>query len=153
MPCNGRQPALSADGEKLALLIKAAQTVHAALEVEMRQRLGISGSHYDVLRALADAPGGYLRMVDIADRMCISRSGVTQSVDRLEELGLVERVANREDRRLVLAEITARGCELIPVGCEVIEAVAARFITETLSERQAAALASALAKVAVPRGQ
>ena len=98
---------LSAAGEKVAMLLHAHQVVHAALELGMRERLGISTSHFDVLRALADEPDGRLRMVDIADQMCISRSGVTQSVDRLEDLGLATRVTDRRDRRLVFAEITA----------------------------------------------
>jgi DNA-binding MarR family transcriptional regulator len=114
----------------------------------MRQRLGIGASHFDVLRALMAAPDGQLRMVDIADRLCISRSGVTQSVDRLENLGLVSRAARRGDRRLVLAEITPAGRSLVPAGHQIIEAVAARFIAGTLTDRQATALASSLAKIA-----
>ena len=119
----------------------------------MRERLGIGASHFDVLRALMAAPGGRLRMVDIADQMCISRSGVTQSVDRLENLGLVSRAARRGDRRLVLAEITPEGRSLVPAGRQVIEAVAGRFITETLTGPQAAALSSSLAKVAAVSAQ
>jgi hypothetical protein len=37
----------------------------------MHERLGISASHFDVLRALMAAPDGQLRMVDIA-RSCAS---------------------------------------------------------------------------------
>jgi DNA-binding MarR family transcriptional regulator len=137
----------------VALLLHAHQTVHAALEAEMRDRLGIGVSHYDVLRALMAAPGGQLRMVDIADRLCISRSGVTQSVDRLESLGLVSRATKQGDRRLVLAEITPEGRTLASAGQPIIEAVACRFVTETLTEDQTAALSSSLAKVAgVPAG-
>jgi len=133
---------LSDAGVVVALLLHAHQTVHAALEAEMRERLGIGVSHYDVLRALMTAPDGQLRMVDVADRLCISRSGVTQSVDRLESLGLVSRAAKQGDRRLVLAEITASGRTLASVGQEIVEAVACRFVTETLTGGQVAALAS-----------
>jgi DNA-binding MarR family transcriptional regulator len=119
----------------------------------MRERLGISSSHFDVLRALMAAPDGQLRMVDIADHLCISRSGVTQSVDRLESLGLVSRVTKPGDRRLVLAKITAEGRSLVPGGAQIIETVADRFITDTLTDRQAAALASSLMKVAAVSSQ
>ena len=72
---------------------------------------------------------------------------MTQSVDRLENLGLVSGTTRRGDRRLVLAEITPEGRSLVPAARQIIETVASRFITETLTGRQAAALASALAKV------
>jgi DNA-binding MarR family transcriptional regulator len=139
---------LSAAGHLLVLLHRAHDGVETALEAEMRERTGIGCSHFDVLRTLMEAPDEQLRMVDIAERMCISRSGVTQSVDRLEELGLVSRVTQREDRRLVLAAITPAGRTLVPIGQEAIEAVAARLITQQLTERQAASLATALAKLA-----
>ena len=153
MACDRSPDELSDAGLVVAWLMHAHQSVHAALETEMREQLGISASHFDVLRALLGAPGGQLRMVDIADQMCISRSGVTQSVDRLENLGLVTRTTRRGDRRLVLAEITAEGRALVPAGHQIIEAVAARFITGTLTEQQAAALASYLATVAAAAGQ
>jgi len=86
-------------------------------------------------------------MVDIAERMCISRSGVTQSVDRLEKLGLVERVTNRDDRRLVFAVITSAGRALVPRGKDIIEGVASQFITQALDEDQKAALTSVLMKI------
>lgn len=59
----------------------------------------------------------------------------------------MSRTTRRGDRRLVLAEITPDGRSLVPAGRQIIEAVASRFITETLNGHQAAALASSLAKV------
>src|ERR1700722_11591048 len=109
VPADGSASELSDAGVVVALLLHAHQTVHVALEAEMRKQLGIGVRDHDVLRALAMAPDGQLRMLDIADRLCISRSGVTQSVDRLENLGLVSRATKRGDRRLVLAETTPEG--------------------------------------------
>jgi len=153
VPADEPASELSEAGQVVASLLHAYQVVHAALEAEMRERLGISSSHFDVLRALSAAPDGQLRMVDIADHLCISRSGVTQSVDRLESLGLVSRVTNRGDRRLVLAKITAEGRSLVPAGTQVIEAMADRFVTKALTDRQAAALASFLMKVSAVSSQ
>lgn len=153
MTTDGCSSKLSRDGRVLALLLHTHQAVWTALEAEMRRRLCIGVSHFDVLSTLMEAPGGQLRMVDIADRMCISRSGVTQSIDRLEQLQLVSRETNREDRRLVLAAITPAGRALVPIGHEVINSVAARFITEQLTERQAAALETALSEVAATSAQ
>lgn len=148
VPAGGSDRELSDAGRVVALLLHAHQTVHAALDAEMRRHLGIGVRDHDVLRALAAAPDGQMRMLDISERLCISRSGVTQSVDRLESLGLVSRATKQSDRRLVLARTTAEGRSLALAGQQIIGAVACRFVTETLTDGQVAALASSLAKVA-----
>jgi len=43
----------------------------------------------------------------------ISLSGMTQVVDRLEKLGIVERFTSREDRRLRLLQLTKKGRQLM----------------------------------------
>ena len=42
---------------------------------------------YDVLVALAEAPDERLRLHELADRVVLSRSGLTRLVDRLERRG------------------------------------------------------------------
>lgn len=64
---------------------------------------------YDVLVQLSEAPGGSLRMTELADRVLLSRSGLTRLVDRLERDGLVERRACPSDARGTLAVLTGRG--------------------------------------------
>ena len=132
----------------LAALFSAEHAVSDALEAEMRGRCGINSGQFQVLVALAVAPDGQLRMADIAATNCISRSGVTQSVDRLETLGHVTRMTSTNDRRLVLAKITPTGLELIPVGHRILEGVAEHFIAERLSVQQSTNLLTALAAIA-----
>ena len=59
-------------------------------------------------------------MRELADRLYLDPSNLTALVDRLEDLGLVERTADAEDRRVKRLVITAKGSEL---GNEVIDAV------------------------------
>lgn len=132
----------------LAALLAAEHAVSDALEAEMRARCGINSGQFQVLMALAAAPDGQLRMADIAATNCISRSGVTQSVDRLETLGHVTRMTSPNDRRLVLAKITPTGLGLIPIGHQIFEGVAEHFIADRLSVRQSANLLTALAAIA-----
>ena len=132
----------------LAALMVAEHAVRDALEAEMKERCGINSGQFQVLMALAGAPDGQLRMADIAATNCISRSGVTQSVDRLETLGHVTRMTSPNDRRLVLAKITPTGLELIPIGHQIFEGVAEHFIAERLSVRQSASLLTALTAIA-----
>lgn len=128
----------------LALLLAAHGVVGDALETAMKAECGINSGQFAVLMALADAPRGRLRMVDIASKNCMSRSGVTQSVDRLERLGLVARSTSPQDRRLVLATITEAGSALLPIGHQVFEAVAKESIGDRLGPRQSTALRTAL---------
>src|SRR3712207_5071800 len=79
------------------------------LDAQMRTAHGLSVSAYEVLMFLADAPDRRLRMSEIADRVLLSRSGLTRRVDRLVDLGLVTRCADDTDGRGLYAELTEAG--------------------------------------------
>ena len=64
-----------------------------------------------------------LSMRELAERLFLDPSNLTALVDRLEELGLVERTADIEDRRIKRLAITERGARLAD---EVIDAVFAQ---------------------------
>jgi DNA-binding MarR family transcriptional regulator len=139
--------ALSPAAQVIVALLRAQQAVNAKLDEQLRHQIGIAHSHFDVLRAVAAADDEQLRMADIADAMCCSRSGVTQSIDRLEQLGLVDRVTHPDDRRIVLASLTDAGRTLVQRGRQVLESVATHFVAETLSPAETTAVAIALAKM------
>lgn len=52
-------------------------------------------------------------MGDLCDALYLSSSTVTELVDRLEDNNLVVRVRSREDRRVIILEITEEGNELL----------------------------------------
>lgn len=83
--------------------------VTQALDAQMRATHGLSVSSYEVLMFLADAPGRRLRMAEIADRVLLSRSGLTRLVDRLCQLGYVTRSTAESDGRGLYAELTETG--------------------------------------------
>src|SRR4051794_7449447 len=89
--------------------------VHAqvtqALDAQMRAEHGLSVSSYEVLMFLGDAAGRRLRMAEIAERVLLSRSGLTRLVDRLVQLGYVTRCASEHDGRGLFAELTDAGAE------------------------------------------
>lgn len=90
-------------------LLQVNARVTAALDAQMRSEHGLSVSSYEVLMFLADAPGHQLRMAEIADRVLLSRSGLTRLVDRLVQLGYVARCADEADGRGSYAELTDAG--------------------------------------------
>jgi DNA-binding MarR family transcriptional regulator len=91
--------------------------VHAAvtqeLDAEMRAEHGLSLSSYEVLMFVSDAVDERMRMADIAERVLLSRSGLTRLIDRLVAHGFVERCACADDGRGAYAQLTDAGHEKI----------------------------------------
>ncbi len=90
-------------------LLHAHHHVVGKLDADLRTEHGLTFGAYDVLLRLGRAPGGSLRMTDLAERVMLSPSGLTRMVDRLAREGLVERHRFDGDARVTLARLTSRG--------------------------------------------
>lgn len=103
---------------------------------------------YDVLWALESADGRQLRMHQLAEHVVLSRSNLTRLADRLEDAGLLERVAAAEDRRGAYCVITAAGRALRRRMWPVYQAAVGKYFAAHLSDREADQIAEVLARVA-----
>jgi len=81
----------------------------AMLDSELERDHDLPLSSYEVLMNLADAEGQRLRMGELADRLLLSRSGITRLADRLVDQGLIERERCTDDGRGYFAHLTAAG--------------------------------------------
>jgi DNA-binding MarR family transcriptional regulator len=101
--------------------------VHAALvkelDAELEARHGLPLTSYEVLRSLANAPNGKLRMAELAEHAMLSRSGMTRLIDRLEREGLVGRTTCDKDGRGCYAVVTDRGRAALEEACATYLAV------------------------------
>ena len=79
------------------------------MNAELEGEHGLPLRSYDVLRQLALASEGGLRMAELADRVLLTRPGLTGAVRRLEEEGLVRRAPTPEDGRGATACLTEAG--------------------------------------------
>lgn len=79
------------------------------LDDDLRAEHDLSLAEYDALLQLAEAPGRRLRMHQLADRVLLSRSGVTRLIDRLVADGSVERNSCLTDARGAEAVLTPAG--------------------------------------------
>lgn len=79
------------------------------LEADLLAEQAFPLASYDVLVQLVEAPERRLRMTDLADRVLLSRSGLTRLVDRLEREGFVTREACEQDARGMYAVLTDAG--------------------------------------------
>lgn len=117
--------------------------VHAAvtheLDAQLHREHGLSLSAYEVLMFLADVDGRRLRMAEIADRVLLSRSGLTRLVDRLVTLGFVVRNACADDGRGSYAELTPAGAAKLEAARRThLDGVRAFFLDRLSTEDQVA---------------
>jgi DNA-binding MarR family transcriptional regulator len=83
--------------------------VRRRLERELQAEQSMGLGEYEVLLLLLWADDRQLRMSDLAERLGLSRSGVTRLIDRLEGEALVERTSCDTDRRGSWATLTDAG--------------------------------------------
>jgi DNA-binding MarR family transcriptional regulator len=89
--------------------LRAHASIVRELERELVAQTQMPLGWYDVLLQLAEAPQRRLRMADLADRVLLSRSGLTRLVDRLQAEGLVSREPSPEDARGTFTVLTDAG--------------------------------------------
>ncbi|TDC46511.1 MarR family transcriptional regulator [Actinomadura sp. KC345] len=90
-------------------VLRAEAQISRRLQADLLAGHDLALAPYEVLMHLGEAPGGRLRMNDLADRVLLSRSGLTRLVDRLERDGLVDRQTCPSDARGLYAVLTAAG--------------------------------------------
>ena len=81
---------------------------------------GLSLGLFDVLTALRRAGEPFrLKPTELADMTMLTSGGMTGRIDQLEELGYVKRVSDDNDRRVMFAELTPEGLQLIDMLIEL----------------------------------
>ncbi|UBU12225.1 MarR family winged helix-turn-helix transcriptional regulator [Nonomuraea gerenzanensis] len=105
-----RDESLTAEELAVWRMVQRAQVrVTRHLESELLVAHDLPLASYEVLMQLAEAPHRRLRMNDLADRVLLSRSGLTRLIDRLQRDGLAAREACADDARGLFAVLTERG--------------------------------------------
>lgn len=121
-----------------------------AMNVELEADGGLSLRYYDVLRQLAQSEGGRLRMAELADRVKLTRAGLTGLVSRLEAEGLVRREPDPVDGRGCFAVISEAGERRLAAAHPVhLRSIRERFLGR-LSRDEQRALATIWTKLIQP---
>lgn len=102
---------------------------------------GLSFSQINVLMGLFH--GGSAGVSEIGEKMGVTNAAASQSIDKLVQMGLIERTEDPDDRRAKRLELTLKGRDLIEKGVEArmkwIEG-----ITDALTPQQQSMIISAL---------
>ena len=125
-----------------------------ALEKSLRQEFGLALAGYEVLVRLAEVPGGErVQMQELARRVLLSKSGLSQLFSRLERRRLVKRLGDPENLRVTYATITAEGREVLERALPAFrEEIAERFAGH-LSDEEIQTVRRAMRKVIRASGE
>jgi DNA-binding MarR family transcriptional regulator len=129
---------------------RAVVTSHAAVTERVQKALAAADlpplSWFELLWAVKRSSNGRPRMSELAERLTLSRGGITKLVDRLEDAGYLKRVPCAEDRRSLEAELTGAGERMVEEMRAVYAAEVERHLS-TLTAEEAELVSAALEKV------
>lgn len=109
--------------------LEAHARVSRRLDEELRAEHDLSLAEYDTLLTIAWSPNRRIRMRTLADRILLSKSGVTRLIDRLVADGLVARSACLSDGRGAEAVLTAAGLDrLRAAGATHLRGIESHFL-------------------------
>lgn len=127
---------------------------HGRITKELERRMSTDGvvslEVYDVLLALEDAPDQRFRMSELANKIVYSRSGLTRLADRLEQKGLIRRVACPNDRRAMHIEITELGLAERVRAWPTLERGIRELFGQRISDDEARMIETAFSNILAP---
>jgi DNA-binding MarR family transcriptional regulator len=109
-------------------------------------RRGLTLSQVATLVLLKEADGGTMSMGQIAHELAVSLPTTSGLVDRLYREGLVDRVVNDRDRRVVLVQLTTEGTTVIERMRRLLSDMLTRLVAD-LTEAEQESLAQAVERV------
>ena len=108
---------------------------------------GIDGGDYQLLAMLSEAPDQKLKMCELAERLRLSRSGLTRRMDGVLKAKYVAQVRDNQDGRVIFAHLTKKGFDFIKkVAPHHLESVRHRMI-DLLSVAELKAFGSGFEKI------
>ncbi len=114
------------------------------------QEMGLAGLDL-ILIAMLDHLGSS-RLVDLSRRLEIPHPSVLRHLDRLEELGYLERTPSPEDRRTKVVRLTKRGRAIAPQARDLLLAVE-RLALQGLTREEVTQLRDLLQRIAENLGR
>jgi MarR family transcriptional regulator, 2-MHQ and catechol-resistance regulon repressor len=128
-------------------LLEVTSFVTQRIDEDLRDQVGIDIQTYDAMLHTKEAGEAGIRMTDLADRVLLSKAGLTALVDRLEDRGLLARQPGREDRRVKRIVLTPAGWDLFRQAAAVHNATVEKCFRQHLDENTAQPIAATLARI------
>ncbi len=126
------------EGWNILLTWRSLDLADSAVRRALNQRLAAEAHcsllEHDALAWLGAAPGGRLRMLELADRLGVTPGGLTRIIDRLVERGWIKRDRSPANRREVYAMLTPAGHDAMGVARSSYVAVLSGTLGGSLDE-------------------
>jgi DNA-binding MarR family transcriptional regulator len=129
-----------------AMLLAHAAALRA-IEITLNDAGHIPLTWYDVLIELKAAPAGRLGMVELGERVVVSRSQVSRIVDQMAAVALVTKTRDPGDQRVRWAAITEKGVEAVLVTAPTYLRGIEQHFSRHLTANEKSVLTTALTKV------
>jgi DNA-binding MarR family transcriptional regulator len=113
-------------------LLSVESRLQDRLDQELREAHGVTLAEYGVLVHLFDARPDGLRMSELAERLLLSRSGLTRRIDSMVRSGLVTRRSCPADGRGSLGELTEAGATTLVAAAPTHVAGVKRYLIDAL---------------------
>lgn len=113
-------PNVDASGVPLFVIANAVMLRFKAWQAEMLSRHNINLSDFQILSTLYLSVHGILTPSELRTTLWLTPGGVTRSINRLYQVGLVEYQKNTLDRRVTHIRLTARGKRRAREICEKV---------------------------------
>jgi DNA-binding MarR family transcriptional regulator len=129
---------------ELGFLVTGVRTaIWNSIEREL-QPLDITAAQFVVFNSIAKGRGSSIG--ELCRVLGYDSGAMTRLLDRIERKGLVRRVANPDDRRSYLIELTEESAALVPKARRLVQKVFGTLL-QGFSDREAATLKSSLEKI------
>jgi DNA-binding MarR family transcriptional regulator len=129
-----QKPFVSLEEEAFLGLQRTASLLLQSLGRELKGH-DLTPAQYNTLRILRGAGPDALTCGEIGERLVSPGPDVTRLLDRLEQRGLVTRLRDAEDRRIVRARITEKGLDLLATLDEPVGRMLGRLLGNLGQER------------------
>ncbi|MEY3655973.1 MAG: hypothetical protein RL114_331 [Actinomycetota bacterium] len=117
-----------------------------AIERDLAQ-YGLDRGDYQLLAILSESEDQQMRMCDLADRLRLTRSGLTRRMEGVLKKKLVSRIQSTEDGRVAFAQLTTKGFDLLKTAApHHLESVRSLMI-DLLSPAEIKAFATGFNKI------
>ncbi|MEZ5246782.1 MAG: MarR family transcriptional regulator [Acidimicrobiales bacterium] len=117
-------------------ITRAHQILHGRIDAALAP-IDLNFSRFEVLALLSFTRAGELPMGKIGDRLQVHAASVTNTIQRLESLGFVQRVRHSDDGRTVLARLLPAGRTAADAGAAALAEIDFGLAGMTASTRRA----------------
>lgn len=128
-------------------LLRMTSQLNARMNRQLLQDYGVSLADYDVLVVLSEAPGGRLRVFEVADALAWEQSRVSHQLARMQRRGLIAREDCASDARGAFAVLTTAGRAAIERAAPAHVETVRQLVFDGLSQDQLSALTGITAQV------